>query len=47
MLADYNILEKKKWKSLAEERECLLGARDKEIEELNSQLLKAKEESVE
>ncbi|GJZ00355.1 hypothetical protein Tco_0517784, partial [Tanacetum coccineum] len=34
-------------KSLAEEKDCLLGAKDKEIEELRSQLLKAKEESVE
>ncbi|GJQ97070.1 hypothetical protein Tco_0008209 [Tanacetum coccineum] len=47
MRAEYNILEKRKWKSLAEEKDCLLGARDKEIEELKSQLLKAKEESVE
>ncbi|GKF22117.1 hypothetical protein Tco_0074439 [Tanacetum coccineum] len=36
-----------KEKSLAEEKDCLLGAKDKEIEELRSQLLKAKEESVE
>ncbi|GJV81803.1 gypsy type transposase [Tanacetum coccineum] len=47
MRAEYNILEKRKWKSLAEEKDCLLGARDKEIEELKSQLLKEKEESVE
>ncbi|GJY14551.1 hypothetical protein Tco_0384973 [Tanacetum coccineum] len=47
MRAGYNILGKRKWKSLAEEKDCLLGARDKEIEELKSQLLKAKEESVE
>ncbi|GJW31540.1 hypothetical protein Tco_0051572 [Tanacetum coccineum] len=33
--------------SLAEEKDCLLGAKDKEIEELKSQLLKANEESVE
>ncbi|GJT80656.1 hypothetical protein Tco_1054998 [Tanacetum coccineum] len=46
MRAEYNILEKKKWKSLAEEKDSLLGAKDKEIEELRSQLLKAKEESV-
>ncbi|GKC34659.1 hypothetical protein Tco_1047043, partial [Tanacetum coccineum] len=39
--------EKRKWKSLAEEKDCLLGAREKEIEELKSQLLKAKEESEE
>ncbi|GJZ56151.1 hypothetical protein Tco_0611344, partial [Tanacetum coccineum] len=32
--------------SLAEEKYCLLGAKDKEIEDLKSQLLKAKEESV-
>ncbi|GJZ89646.1 hypothetical protein Tco_0661428 [Tanacetum coccineum] len=47
MRAEYNILEKRKWRSLAEEKDCLLGAKDKEIEELRSQLLKAKEESVE
>ncbi|GJT67863.1 hypothetical protein Tco_1019343 [Tanacetum coccineum] len=47
MRAEYNILEKRKWRSLAEEKDCLLGAKDKEIEELNTQLLKAKEESVE
>ncbi|GJR00882.1 hypothetical protein Tco_0523866 [Tanacetum coccineum] len=47
MLAEYNILEKRKWKSLAEEKDCLLEARDKEIEELKSQLLKATEEFVE
>ncbi|GKD59258.1 hypothetical protein Tco_1296767, partial [Tanacetum coccineum] len=47
MRAEYNILEKMKWKSLAEEKDCLLGVRDKEIKELKSQLLKAKEESVE
>ncbi|GJY27606.1 hypothetical protein Tco_0403373 [Tanacetum coccineum] len=33
--------------SLAEEKDSLLGTKDKEIEELRSQLLKAKEESVE
>ncbi|GKD68421.1 hypothetical protein Tco_1322511, partial [Tanacetum coccineum] len=32
--------------SLAEEKDSLLGAKNKEIEELRSQLLKAKEESV-
>ncbi|GKA02277.1 hypothetical protein Tco_0674942 [Tanacetum coccineum] len=47
MRAEYNILEKRKWRSLAEEKDYLLGARDREIEELKSQLLKAKEESVE
>ncbi|GJU90679.1 hypothetical protein Tco_1303102 [Tanacetum coccineum] len=47
MRAEYNSLEKRKWKSLAEEKDCLLGARDKDIKELMSQLLKAKEESVE
>ncbi|GJU02718.1 hypothetical protein Tco_1113056 [Tanacetum coccineum] len=46
MRAEYNILEKRKWRSLAEEKDSLLGAKDKEIEELRSQLLKAKEESV-
>ncbi|GJT63992.1 hypothetical protein Tco_1015472 [Tanacetum coccineum] len=47
MRAEYNILEKRKWRSLAEEKDSLLRAKDKEIEELRSQLLKAKEESVE
>ncbi|GKG23488.1 hypothetical protein Tco_0391524, partial [Tanacetum coccineum] len=46
MCAEYNILEKRKWRSLAEEKDSLLGAKDKEIEELRSQLLKAKEESA-
>ncbi|GJT58565.1 hypothetical protein Tco_1002098 [Tanacetum coccineum] len=46
MRAEYNILEKRKWRSLAEEKDSLLGAKDKEIEELRSQLLKANEESV-
>ncbi|GKA81965.1 hypothetical protein Tco_0788713, partial [Tanacetum coccineum] len=46
MRAEYSILEKNKWRSLAEEKDSLLGAKDKEIEELKSQLLKAKEESV-
>ncbi|GKB34013.1 hypothetical protein Tco_0873414 [Tanacetum coccineum] len=39
MRAEYNILEKKKWKSLAEEKDNLLQVKDKEIEELRSQLL--------
>ncbi|GKA28266.1 hypothetical protein Tco_0714434 [Tanacetum coccineum] len=43
MRAEYNILEKRKWKSLAEERNVLLEAKDREIEDLKSQLLKAKE----
>ncbi|GJY14607.1 hypothetical protein Tco_0385029 [Tanacetum coccineum] len=47
MHAEYNILEKRKWRSLAEEKDILLGAKAKEIEDLKSQLLKAKEESVE
>ncbi|GKF82720.1 hypothetical protein Tco_0244376 [Tanacetum coccineum] len=47
MRAEYNILEKRKWKSLAEERNVLLEAKDREIEDLKSQLLKAKEESAE
>ncbi|GJT49320.1 gypsy type transposase [Tanacetum coccineum] len=46
MRAGYNILEKRKCRSLAKEKDSLLGAKDKEIEELRSQLLKAKEESV-
>ncbi|GJX19499.1 hypothetical protein Tco_0222176, partial [Tanacetum coccineum] len=46
MRAEYNILEKRKWRSLDKEKDSLLGAKDKEIEELRSQLLKAKEESV-
>ncbi|GJT11174.1 hypothetical protein Tco_0858216 [Tanacetum coccineum] len=47
MRAEYNILEKRKWRSLAEEKNILLEAKDKEIEDLKSQLLKAKEESAE
>ncbi|GKD11341.1 hypothetical protein Tco_1191026, partial [Tanacetum coccineum] len=47
MRAEYNILEKRKWRSLAEEKDILLEAEDKEIEDLKSQLLKAKEESAE
>ncbi|GJZ04013.1 hypothetical protein Tco_0537288 [Tanacetum coccineum] len=47
MRAEYNILEKRKWRSLAEEKNILLEAKDKEIEDLKSQLLKAKEESTE
>ncbi|GJY02894.1 hypothetical protein Tco_0361046 [Tanacetum coccineum] len=47
MRAEYNILEKRKWKSLAEEKDVLLEAKDREIEDLKSQLLKAKEESAE
>ncbi|GJV08232.1 hypothetical protein Tco_1345888 [Tanacetum coccineum] len=35
MRAEYNILEKRKWRSLAEEKDSLLGAKDKEIEDLN------------
>ncbi|GKF69659.1 hypothetical protein Tco_0202716, partial [Tanacetum coccineum] len=47
MRVEYNILEKRKWRSLAEEKNILLEAKDKEIEDLKSQLLKAKEESAE
>ncbi|GKA61192.1 hypothetical protein Tco_0760599 [Tanacetum coccineum] len=47
MRAEYNILEKKKWKYLAEEKDNLLQVKDKEIEELRSQLLQAKGESME
>ncbi|GJT11170.1 hypothetical protein Tco_0858212 [Tanacetum coccineum] len=47
MRAEYNILEKRKWRSLAEEKNVLLEAKDKEIEDLKSQLLKAKKESAE
>ncbi|GJW53751.1 hypothetical protein Tco_0097836 [Tanacetum coccineum] len=47
MRAEYNILEKRKWRSLAKEKNILFEAKDKEIEDLKSQLLKAKEESAE
>ncbi|GJU23767.1 hypothetical protein Tco_1157109 [Tanacetum coccineum] len=47
MRAEYNIQEKRKWRSLAEEKDILLRAKDKEVEDLKSQLLKAKEESAE
>ncbi|GJS70285.1 hypothetical protein Tco_0703126 [Tanacetum coccineum] len=39
--------EKRKRRSLAEKKDILLEAKDKEIEDLKSQLLKAKEESAE
>ncbi|GKA16266.1 gypsy type transposase, partial [Tanacetum coccineum] len=47
MRAEYNILEKRKWRSLAEEKNILLEAKDKWIEDLKSKLLRAKEESAE
>ncbi|GJW35757.1 hypothetical protein Tco_0058677 [Tanacetum coccineum] len=47
MRAEYNILEKRKWKSLAEEKNNLLQVKDREIKELRSQLLQAKDESME
>ncbi|GKD69132.1 hypothetical protein Tco_1323222, partial [Tanacetum coccineum] len=47
MRAKYNISEKRRWRSLVEEKCTLLEAKDKEIEDLKSQLLKAKEESAE
>ncbi|GKG19147.1 hypothetical protein Tco_0376246, partial [Tanacetum coccineum] len=39
MRAEYNILEIRRWKSLAEEKDNLLQVKDKEIEVLRSQLL--------
>ncbi|GJW03544.1 hypothetical protein Tco_1562400 [Tanacetum coccineum] len=47
MRAEYNILEKRKWRTLAKEKNTLLKAKDKEIEDLKSQLLKARDESAE
>ncbi|GJS07742.1 hypothetical protein Tco_0364538, partial [Tanacetum coccineum] len=47
MRAEYNILEKRKWRTLAEEKNTLLEVKDKEIEDLKSQLLRAREESAE
>ncbi|GKA77615.1 hypothetical protein Tco_0784076 [Tanacetum coccineum] len=47
MCAEYNILEKRKWKSLSEEKNNLLQVKDKEIEELRSRLLQVKDESIE
>ncbi|GKB56148.1 hypothetical protein Tco_0912334 [Tanacetum coccineum] len=47
MRAEYNILEKRKWRTLAEEKNTLLKVKDKEIEDLKSQLLKARDESAE
>ncbi|GJY79882.1 hypothetical protein Tco_0492633 [Tanacetum coccineum] len=38
MRAEYNILEKRKWRSLAEEKNILLEAKDKEIEDLKTRL---------
>ncbi|GJS08260.1 hypothetical protein Tco_0365056 [Tanacetum coccineum] len=46
MRAEYNILEKRKWKSLAEERNVLLEAKDREIEDLKSQFFEATESSL-
>ncbi|GJS94728.1 hypothetical protein Tco_0801696 [Tanacetum coccineum] len=43
MRVEYNILEKRKWKSLSEEKNNLLQVKDKEIEELRSQLLRRRE----
>ncbi|GJU98190.1 hypothetical protein Tco_1327461 [Tanacetum coccineum] len=37
---------KRKWRSLAEEKDILLAAKDKEIEDLKSQLLIGKEDSI-
>ncbi|GJZ96929.1 hypothetical protein Tco_0669263 [Tanacetum coccineum] len=47
MRVEYNILEKRKWRTLAEEKNTLLEAKDKEIEDLKSQLFRAREESAE
>ncbi|GJU17665.1 hypothetical protein Tco_1145631 [Tanacetum coccineum] len=47
MRAEYNILEKRKWKSLAVEKNNLLQVKDKEIKELRSQLLQAKDVFIE
>ncbi|GJR31595.1 hypothetical protein Tco_1107827 [Tanacetum coccineum] len=47
MRAEYNILEKRKWKFLAEEKNNLMQVKDKEIKELRSQLLQAKGEFIE
>ncbi|GJQ93702.1 zinc knuckle CX2CX4HX4C containing protein [Tanacetum coccineum] len=47
MPAKYNILDKRKWRSLAKERNDLLQVKDKEIEELKSQLLQVRDESME
>ncbi|GJX79602.1 hypothetical protein Tco_0327751 [Tanacetum coccineum] len=48
MRAEYNILEKRKWRSLAEEKNILLEAKDKEIEDLNvhSSSLKSQNQSL-
>ncbi|GKE80581.1 hypothetical protein Tco_1550581, partial [Tanacetum coccineum] len=47
MRAEYNILEKRKWRTLAKKKNTLLEAKNKEIEDLKSQLLRAREESAE
>ncbi|GKC59214.1 hypothetical protein Tco_1086812, partial [Tanacetum coccineum] len=47
MRAKYNIKEKRKLKSVAEERDILLKARDKEIESLKAQLLMKEAEAAE
>ncbi|GJV24167.1 gypsy type transposase [Tanacetum coccineum] len=46
LFAEFNVSAARNLSLSSEEKDCLLGARDKEIEELKSQLLKAKEESV-
>ncbi|GKB25040.1 hypothetical protein Tco_0864441, partial [Tanacetum coccineum] len=46
MRAEYNILEKRKWRTLAEEKNTLLEVKDMEIEDLKTQLLRAREESA-
>ncbi|GKB72785.1 hypothetical protein Tco_0934197 [Tanacetum coccineum] len=47
MRAEYNIKEKRRLKSVTEERDILLKARDKEIESLKAQLLVKETEAVE
>ncbi|GJY72488.1 hypothetical protein Tco_0476191 [Tanacetum coccineum] len=47
MRAEYNIKEKRKLKSVTEERDILLKARDKEIESLKAQLLVKEAEAAE
>ncbi|GJW97337.1 gypsy type transposase [Tanacetum coccineum] len=46
LFVEFNVSAKRNGETLAEEKDSLLGAKDKEIEELRSQLLKAKDESV-
>ncbi|GJW49298.1 hypothetical protein Tco_0090649 [Tanacetum coccineum] len=46
MRAEYNILEKRKWRTLAEEKNTLLDAKDMEIEDLKVDVASAKDRNT-